>query len=156
MDLSDQSPAKVVSRQASSASLAIQGLIISLESVPASTAVGGLRRALDAAVAARREFERLQAVLDEYGAPELEGELLQDLEAVVRGWAAVNRGLLDSIPEHRDLLPSENDSTLNSDEMLAHMKKARDRYPSLLEEMRNRILATRANDAAARSLPGDG
>ena len=160
MDLSDQSPAKVVSRQASAASLALQGLIDSLESVPGSTTLDGLRQALAAAVAARGEFERLQAILRQSGpadtAGQLDDDLLRELEGVVRGWTAVNHGLLPSLTEYRDLLPTENDPAPSSSELLEGMRRARARYPSLVEEMRSRILAIRAQEAAARSLPGDG
>lgn len=160
VELSDQSPAKVVPRQASATSLAIQALIASLESVPQSTSVGGVRQALDAAVVARAEFERLQAVLRESGsadaAGELDSDLLEGLEWVVRGWLAVNRGLLGSLPEHRHLAPDERDPTPSPDELLEAMQRARARYPSFVEEMRSRILAIHAHEAAARSLPGDG
>jgi hypothetical protein len=156
-ELADQSPAKVVSRQALATSLAIQKLIASLELVPASTTVGGLRQALDAAVAARCEFDRLQALLRQFGtahpARELDSDLLQGLETVVRGWAAINRGLLSSLPEHQDLLPAENKPAPSPTELLEEMKRARSRYPSLVEEMRSRILVIGATEAAERILP---
>ena len=159
-DLADRSPAKVVSRQASATSLAIQTLIASLESVPSSTSVGGLRQALDAAVAARRAFDRLQALLREHGpadaSGELDGDLLRRLEGVVRGWAALNRGLVDSLPQHRDLLPAADDVAPAPSELMAALRGARARYPSLVEEMRSRILAISAQEAVARGLPTDG
>lgn len=159
-DLADQSPAKVVSRQASATLLAIQALIASLESVPDSATVPGLGQALDAAVAARGEFERLQAVLRELGSgdasSELDSDLLQRLEGVVRGWATLNRGVLDSSPKYRHLLPAEHDPAPSSDELVEQMRRARADYPSLAEELRGRILAIRAQEAAARSLPADG
>jgi hypothetical protein len=128
--------------------------------VPDSATVPGLGQALDAAVAARGEFERLQAVLRELGSgdasSELDSDLLQRLEGVVRGWATLNRGVLDSSPKYRHLLPAEHDPAPSSDELVEQMRRARADYPSLAEELRGRILAIRAQEAAARSLPADG
>lgn len=157
-DLNDQSPVKVASRQARQTSLAIRSLLDALTSVPNSTATPGLRVALEAAVTARAEFDRLQNLIRQassaYSDGELDDSILRELEAVLRGWAAINHGLLSALPEFDELLPAEGEPAPSSAELLDTMRRIREQYPIVVGQMRSKIVSISNQEAASRTVPG--
>jgi hypothetical protein len=151
----DQAPAKVVARQARTTSLALQKLITDHQSVPTSTSVAGLRTALAAAIVARERFDRLQSLLRQTtGGGEVDSTVMRELERVVRGWAAVNRGLLPNLTEYHELLPGKEEPVPSGEDLLNGMKRARAQYPVFAEQLRSRILALSTQEAASRSVAG--
>lgn len=157
-DLNDQSPAKVASRQARQTSLALRGVLDLLTAVPDSLSTLGLRAALDAVVNARTEFERLQRLIRQASPAgsggELDDSILDELEGVLRGWAGINQGVLPALPEYEGLFPAPDEPGPSPAKLLDSMRRIRDHYPIVVEQMRGEIVSISNQAAASRALPG--
>jgi hypothetical protein len=151
-ELADQSPTGVVSRGAREASLALQALLQTAQRVPDS---GGsaLVNALDCAVRARRAFDVLQHSLQEH-APEtqdtaLDETVLEELESVVRGWAARNTAVRPEGADYERLL--NGGPATDGEEAVKAVARAREELPALVRDMQRRVLEVSSLQAARQS-----
>ena len=156
-DQADQSPAKILARQAAATSQAIRTLIDRLASVPASAPVEGLLGAQAAEEAAHAEVQRLERLVAQSRTPQpLEGadHLLDRLGGVLRAWALYNQGVLT--PHLRSGL-GLGDETMQPDAsgLANEMTTAREEYASFVEQLREIVTDVSRSEAARRSLSDD-
>jgi hypothetical protein len=149
-EIADQSPA-AVPRMAGETSTNIRVLIDLLENLARSGAAT-VPQAVDAAIDARRAFDRTQALLREFGPDEapLDPTVLADLEIVVNGWLARDPATWSTLPRLAELYPHGLPPYRPDPQQMAEgIERATKALPALRDEMRRQALAIAARQAAS-------
>lgn len=156
-DRADQSPAKVLARQAAASSRAIWALITSLMSVPTSAPIEALLEAHAAEERARAEVQRLERLVSQTRISRpLAGatELLDRLGGVLRVWSLYNHGVLT--PRlRRDLGVGEETIQPDASGLVKEMTTAREEYAAFIDRLREIVTEVTNSEAARRSLSED-
>lgn len=154
-EVADQSPA-AVPRQAGDTSMAVQALLDRVENLFGSGAAS-VGEALDAVLAARKSFDRLEAQLRQFGPPDdpmarLDRSVLDDLETVLGALIAQDPQTWSCLPGFSEVFPDGTPSERLTPETRAELlDRARKAFPVLREEMRRQVLAITARQAAERA-----